>query len=336
MKNKIILTVAILFQLALGQSGRYAASFLELGVGARTLGMGSAGVAATGQVTAPFWNPAGLAMIDGFQAGSMYANLFNKLEQQSYLGFVIPIMKNSVVAVSWMRLSVDEIPRYDFDEDSPITAYQRLHGQAQQLTYGPVDYFSNQNDAFVFTFARLFPTTFDLGWQYFEVPINFGFGVNIKYISQQIDQNQATGIGVDLGWIMNFSLSDVFTGDYYGDLNFGLNIQDLAETRMVWDTESRHADRLTRNFKYGVQYVQPLFFMRSALTLAYDVDSKYQGNTHLGAELLIRSMFAIRLGSNSGHITAGAGLNLWKFYVNYAFQGHDLGNSHRVSLIMVF
>ncbi len=336
MMNRSILILALLAQILLAQGNRYAASFLELGVGARALSMGGTGVASNGRVTDPFWNPAGLVMVNRLQAGSMYANLFNKLEQQSYLGFVLPLMKNSFFAVSWMRLSVDEIPRFEFDEDSPITAYQRLHGQAQQLTYGPVDYFSNQNDVFVFSFARLFPTTLDLGWQYFEVPIKFGLGGNIKYINQQIDQNKASGIGVDLGGILSFSLKDVFTGDYYGDLNFGLNIQDIAETRLVWDTESRHADRLHRNFKYGVQYTQPLPFVNSDLTIAYDVDSKYNGNTHLGAELLVKSMFALRAGSNSGHITAGAGLILWKIHVNYAYQAHDLGNSHRVSLILVF
>jgi len=336
MKQKSALILIILVSILTAQNTRYAASFLELGVGARSLSMGGTGVASNGQVTDPFWNPAGLVMIDRIQAGSMFANLFNKLEQQSYLGLVVPLMKNSMIGFSWMRLSVDEIPRFEFDEDSPITAYQRLHGQAQQLTYGPVDYFSNQNDAFIFSFARLFPTTLDLGWQYFEVPIKFGLGGNLKYISQQIDRNKASGIGMDIGAIMSLNLSDIFTGEYYGNLNFGLNIQDLVETRLVWDTESRHADRLHRNFKYGVQYSQPLPFINSELTLAYDVDSKYTGNTHLGAELLIKTHFALRVGSNSGHITAGAGLNLWKFFVNYAFQGHDLGNSHRVSLIMTF
>ena len=336
MKHISLLVLILLANFLFAQEHRYAASFLELGVGARALSMGGTGVASNGRVTDPFWNPAGIVMVDRLQTGSMYANLYNKLEQQSYLGFVLPLMKNSFFAFSWMRLSVDEIPRYEFDEDSPITAYQRLHGQAQQLTYGPVDYFSNQNDVFIFSFARLFPTTLDLGWQYFEVPIKFGLGGNIKYIKQQIDKNKASGIGIDIGGIMSFSLKDIFAGEYYGNLNFGLNIQDVAETRLVWDTESRHADRVYRNFKYGGQYTQPLPFLSSELTIAYDVDSKYNGNTHLGAELLLKALFALRVGSNSGHITAGAGLILWKVHVNYAFQGHDLGNSHRVSLNLVF
>ena len=336
MMVKYVLILLVAAQLVLGQGTRYAASFLELGVGARSLGMGGAGVASNGQITDPFRNPSTLSLLNGFQFGSMYTNLFNKLEQQSYVGVAIPLIRNAMIGVSWMRLSIDQIPRFEFDEDSPITAYQRLHGQAQQLTYGPVDYFSNQNDVFILTFARLFPQKLDLGWQYFEIPVKFGLGINLKYVRQQIDKNSASGIGVDFGGLVSLNLNDIFTGDYYGKLNFGLNVQDISETRIVWDTESRHADRLQRNFKYGVQYNQPLPFIINNLTIAYDVDSKYDGNTHLGVELLLKSLLAIRVGSNSGYLTAGVGLNLWKFHVNYAYQSHDLGNSHRVSLILVF
>ncbi len=329
----LILLVSVEFLLA---QSRYGGSFLEIGVGARALSMGSAAVAAPGDVTAAYWNPAGLAMVSRLQVGSMYARLFNQLEEQSYLAAVIPLMKNATISFSWIRLSIDQIPRYEFDENDPITAYQRLHGQAEQLTGQPVDYFSNQNDAFIFSFARLVPYNLDLGWQYFEVPIKFGFGMNVKYIRQQLDQNTGTGIGLDAGFLMGFDLEDIFNGPHYGTLNFGFNVQDLSETRIVWDTDSKHVDRMHRNFKYGINYNQPLPFLHGILSLNYDVDSKYSGNTHWGAELMLRSRFALQVGSNSGHFTAGAGIWLWHIRANYAFQTHDLGNSHRVSLILAF
>ncbi|NOX89528.1 MAG: hypothetical protein GXO77_10910 [Calditrichaeota bacterium] len=330
------IVLIVLLQMAFGQTAKYAGSFLELGVGARALAMGGASVANSGDVTSAFWNPAGLAMVNRFQAGSMYADLFNKLEQQSYVGALIPLMKNAAISVSWVRLSVDEIPRYEFDEDNPVTAYQRLHGQAEQLTSQPVDFFSNQNDVFIFSFARSVPYKLDLGWQYFEVPIKFGFGVNVKYIRQQIDKNSGSGIGIDFGFLTGLNLSDIFNGPNYGMLTFGLNAQDLTETRIIWDTDTKHADYIHRNFKYGVAYSQPLPFIKSVFTFNYDVDSKYNGNTHLGGELFIRSLLALRIGLNAGHFTTGAGIAMWKFRVNYAYQSHDLGNSHRVSIILVF
>ncbi len=328
--------VGLLISLGWAQSGRYAASFLELGAGARTLAMGGAAVAGNGDVTSVFYNPGRLGLVKRVQAGSMYANLFNKLEQQSYMGAVIPLLHNATISLSWMRLSVDEIPRFDFDEEHARTAYERLHGLAEQLTYGASGSFSNQNDAFIFSFARLITHNLDLGWQYFEIPIKLGFGANIKYIRQKIDKNTGSGIGIDLGFLTGFSLNDIFASTSLGDLSFGLNVQDLTQTRIVWDTDTKHADHINRNFKFGFAYNQPLPFMKSLLSFNYDMDSRYQGNTHIGGELLIHSLLAVRLGANAGYFTAGAGLALWKFRLDYAYQSHDLGNSHRVSLILVF
>ena len=111
-KLNVIWIIGLLFAFSWAQSGRYAASFMELGAGARTLAMGGAAVAGNSDVTSVFYNPGQLGLIKRFQAGSMYANLFNKLEQQSYVGAVIPLMHNATISVSWMRLSVDEIPRH--------------------------------------------------------------------------------------------------------------------------------------------------------------------------------------------------------------------------------
>ena len=33
-------------------------------------------------------------------------------------------------------------------------------------------------------------------------------------------------------------------------------------------------------------------------------------------------------------VTTGAGLYLWKFRLDYAYQGHELGNSHRISFLI--
>ena len=76
--------------------------------------------------------------------------------------------------------------------------------------------------------------------------------------------------------------------------------------------------------------------MNSQITFAYDIDSKYTGATHLGAEFLFRSMLAVRAGINAGRFTTGAGIYFWKFKFDYAYQGHDLGNTHRISLLFGF
>ena len=82
--------------------------------------------------------------------------------------------------------------------------------------------------------------------------------------------------------------------------------------------------------------MQPLRFMNSQLLILYDLDTKYEGSWHLGTELLYQSLFALRFGSNDGQFTAGAGLAYWKIKLDYAYQHHDLGNTHRVGLTFLF
>lgn len=335
-KISLILILLFITSGANAQNTKYAASFLELGVGARALGMGSAYVGLSNDAYGFYWNPAGLAFITNLQAASMYADLFNTLEKQSYMSAAMPIFGGSAVSVAWIRLSVTDIPRYFFNETS--NAFQRIGGSpiADPLTAEPDSYFGFYNDAFIISFAKYIRWNIDLGWQYFELPIDIGGGLNFKIIRQALDDKTGSGLGIDAGIMARLNLNDVFVEDLYGDLIFGVNVQDIANTKITWDTDSKHKDQIDRNFKYGISYAQPLSFINSQLTVAYDINSKYDGSTHLGGEFLYNSMLAVRIGANSGFFTTGAGVYFWKFKFDYAYQGHDLGNSHRVSVLFGF
>ncbi|HHM01951.1 MAG TPA: PorV/PorQ family protein [Caldithrix abyssi] len=311
-------------------AGEYAGSFLELGVGAKALGMGSASVAIADDAYGWYWNPSGLAFIETFQAASMYANLFDQQESQSFVSAAMPIFGGVTVSASWMRLSVDDIPRYPgFNPDD-----DRVNGdQFDQLIGEPTGYFSSASDAFVFSFAKYKQVLVDLGWQYFELPIDFGFGGNIKVIRESIDTNSGNGIGVDLGMIIKLGLNDVFNDENYGKLVFGVNAQDLFETKLTWNTPSKRTDVISRNFKYGFAIIQPLDFLSSQFTFAFDLDSRYEGASHFGAEFLYDQLIALRAGLNESNFTAGMGLYVWKLRTDIAYQSHDLGNTYRISLL---
>lgn len=333
-KISLILILLFITSGANAQNTKYAASFLDLGVGARALGMGSAYVGLSNDAYGFYWNPAGLAFITNLQAASMYADLFNALEKQSYMSAAMPIFGGSAVSVAWIRLSIDDIPRYLYDDSH--TPRQRYDDSNIQLIGGPEGYFGNYNDAFVISFAKYVRWNIDLGWQYFELPIDIGGGLNFKIIRQALDDKTGSGLGIDAGIMARLNLNDVFVEDLYGDFIFGINVQDIANTKISWDTGSKHKDQIDRNFKYGISYSQPLSFINSQLTVAYDINSKYDGSTHLGGEFLYNSMLAVRIGANSGFFTTGAGVYFWKFKFDYAYQGHDLGNSHRVSVLFGF
>ena len=312
---------------------KYAGSFLELGVGARALAMGGAHVALSEDAYGAYWNPSGLAFLNNYQAAAMYASGFNQLEKHNFASIAVPIFGGATVGLSWIRLGVDDIPRYKDIRDPNLTFATRQDDPELQYNYGPNGSFGSASDAYIITFAKYQKVLLDLGWQYFEFPIDFGYGLNFKMLNEKIDDNKGTGIGIDLGIILKIQMVDVFNDDAYGDLIFGLNAQDIVGTTITWDTDSKHKDEVERNFKYGLGYRQPLNFLNSQLTLGIDLDSRYSGSGHLGFEYLYNSLLAVRAGSNSENFTAGAGIIIWKVRFDYAYQEHDLGDSHRVSLL---
>ncbi len=328
--------IFILFFTQVVFAGKYGGSFLELGIGARPLAMGGANVALSNDAYGFYWNPSGLAFLDNFQAATMYADLFNSLENQNYASAAMPIFGGVTVSAAWIRLSVDNIPRYPgtfLVNDTKEEADRRVQGTGQQLVFPSTGSFSNASDAFILSFAKYQQLILDLGWQYFEVPVDFAYGANVKIINEKLDDRTGSGVGIDLGFILRMGLNDVFNDNNFGDLSIGLNVQDILETQITWDTASKRKDNIERNFKYGFAYVQPLYFLNSQLTFAFDLNSRYTGSGHIGTEFLYNNLLAVRIGTNSGNFTTGAGVYVWRFRADYAYQGHDLGNTHRISLL---
>jgi len=92
---------------------KYSNEFLAIGVGAKAHGMSGAQTALTGDVTAAYWNPAGLTQIKSpFQVGLMHAEWFVGVAQYDYIGFAKTLdpEKSSVLAFSVIRLGIDNIP----------------------------------------------------------------------------------------------------------------------------------------------------------------------------------------------------------------------------------
>ena len=212
-----------------------------------------------------------------------------------------------------------------------LEAYQnRQIDPGEWLTTPPSGKFSYANNAYFITFSKLSRWDADLGWQYFELPIDIGYGINFKMIDIGLADKTASGIGIDGGFLISMGLNNLFNDEMYGRLSLGMSVQDIFETQIAWDTDTKHKDKIERNWKYGFSYSQPLHFMDSIVLFAYDINSKYEGSTHLGIDFVYKSLVALRLGSNDGAFTAGAGLAYWKIQIDYAYQNHDLGNSHRV------
>ena len=71
---------------------KHSNEFLSIGVGARSLGMSNAQVSIADNVTAGFWNPAGLLDIESkYEFELMHASLFAGIANFDYAGFATPI-----------------------------------------------------------------------------------------------------------------------------------------------------------------------------------------------------------------------------------------------------
>jgi hypothetical protein len=341
MKYLFMITILLLAVIApaqeVAEETKYGGSFLEIGVGPRALALGSAYAAQADDGSGFYWNPAGTAFLSRPQVSVMYAEMFNSLENHSFASAALPIFGNTVISASWIRLAVEDIPRYD---DNNLYNFERPQRYANPETDGLTSpaqgSFNFTNNAYFITVAKLTRWNVNLGWQYFEIPLDFGYGVNFKMINMNLYDRSGSGLGLDAGVRLNMGLNDLFADDNFGYFSLGMGVFDIFNTSITWDTDSKQKDRIDRLFRFGFAFMQPMNFMNSQLFLLYDLDSRYDGSWHLGGEILYESIFALRMGTNDGQFTAGAGIGYWKLKLDYAYQHHDLGNTHRVGVSFIF
>ncbi len=337
MRSIKYISVLLLFASGLNaQNTKYGGAFLELGIGPRALALGSAYVALADDGSGFYWNPAGTAFLTSLNVSMMYANLFNSLENHGYVSVAMPIFGNAVVSASWIRLAVEDIPRY-YDPNLLKERDERyLDPEGSGLRAGPSGSFTFANNAYFVTFSRIHHWKADLGWQYFELPIDFAYGLNFKMIDIGLDNRSGSGLGVDGGIRLATGLDDLFADENFGLLSMGISIQDIFKTAITWDTDSKQKDEIEREWRFGFAYNQPLLFIDSEFLFTYDIHTKYEGSWHLGSEFVYNKLMALRFGFYDGDFTAGAGISYWKLSADYAYQSHDLGNSHRVGISFHF
>ena len=176
MRSKIVL-ISVIFSILTsgsvfaGGDGGYAGSFLQLGVGARPLGMGGAFTAVSDGPTGLFWNPAGLAQAKGKQIAASYSGMFEG-RKQTFLGLVV-----GSFGVGWISYGVDGISRRD------------ASGQ-------PQGDFGDFENAFCVVYAK------GLDGRLFDLMIGGG----AKFFYNKLADNQATGYGGDLGLLAKVEL----------------------------------------------------------------------------------------------------------------------------------
>ena len=181
---------------------------MNIGVSARSFGMGFTAVSFTNDVTSGYWNPAGLNDMDSkYQLALMHSSYFGGLANYDYAAFAISLDDKSKIAISAIRFSVDDIPdtRYLVDVNGSIN-------------YDNIEFFSSSDYGFFLSYARNLSV---LG--------GIKAGGNVKIIHRTVGSfSKAWGFGLDFGLQKTLN-----------KWNLGLVARDILGTFNAW---SHNAD----------------------------------------------------------------------------------------------
>lgn len=189
---------------------KYSNEFLNIGVGARALGMGKVQVSLADNATAGYWNPAGLTnQAHKYDGVLMHSELFSGIVKNDYAAFSMPLDEKSAIGVSLLRLGVDNIA----DTRNLINEYGYIQ-------YDKITYFSVADYALLLSYARKIGNVEGLS-----------VGANAKLIYRNIGSfANAYGFGVDAGIQYNRK-----------GWNLGLMARDITTTFTAW---SINADQM--------------------------------------------------------------------------------------------
>ncbi|MFY0606285.1 MAG: PorV/PorQ family protein [Cyclobacteriaceae bacterium] len=182
---------------------KYSNEFLNIGVGARAFGMGSSMVSHVEDVTAGYWNPAGLNHLStDYQLSLMHSAYFAGISNYDYGAIATRLEDESVLSLSIIRFAVDDIA------DTRL-----LLDPTGAVNYDNIQFFSAADYAFILSYARVLPWLDGLE-----------FGANAKIIRRIVgDFGGSWGFGLDLGLQKQL-----------GDWNLGLMAKDVFGTFNSW------------------------------------------------------------------------------------------------------
>ncbi|SMO63986.1 hypothetical protein SAMN06265219_106196 [Gracilimonas mengyeensis] len=337
--------------MAWGQSSqaKYGSDFLSTGGGARALGMGGAHAALANDVTAAYWNVAGLADMQQPQIMYMHSERFSGIVGYDYGAAAMPLKnQDGVLAISFFRQGVDNIA-------NTLNAWDRERDQPKGNVEDYITRFSAADMAVFVSYAT-------------QRNEQLSYGASAKIIHHKLGPfAQAWGYSLDVGAKYKTEIAD-----------FGVSVRDLTTMQKMWDVDQAEFgdyesqfDSLGATLPTGQnEYVLPSLKLGASrpfvisedflVTAAADVDVLFENRQayyinlgrmsfepHVGGEVSYKDVIALRAGLTdfitdpvsgfSVSPTLGVGLKLSSFVLDYGFASFagassDLGFTHRISL----
>jgi len=333
-----ILVLLMLPSVGFSQFRKYSNEFLNIGAGARGLGMGAAVAASVNDGTAGYWNPAALVSVQDFPTiNLMHASYFDNIGKYDYASFALPESDNKrVIGISVLRFAVDDIPNTLF-----------LVEPDGSINYGNITSFSSADYGFLFSFAQKIRDDDDL---------KMSFGANAKVIYRKVGHfATAWGFGLDAGfkmqknrWSLGIVAKDITTTFNAWSFHFTDKEKEvlyLTKNDIPVKSTELTAPRLTIGNSYNFRLGSSVNLLTEA-----DFDFTFDGrrNTvvssnavnidpHAGIEAAIKNVFFVRAGMSNfqqaladGDTTnqkkvwifqpsLGAGFKIHNVSIDYAF-----------------
>jgi hypothetical protein len=321
LRRKLLLTVAVVVVLAgtcwsaeiFEKVGTVGAQFLKIGVGARGVAMGEAFVAVTGDATSTYWNPAGIASIEGSQFTLNHSSWLAELSHE-YAAYVFSYkFIPGVLAVSATVLQMDPLPE---------TSEFKQEGTGYSFDAGSM--------AFGLTYARMLTD-------------RFSFGGTVKWVHEGLADFSGETVAVDLGTIYDTGFRDIKIGMAFVNMGSGytfipggkespmpvmfkvggsLPLMNTPDHRVLGAAEFNHPPDGAERLNVGGEYV----FQRFAPNFEVAVRGGYRFNRDeegLAGGFGIRFPF-VRIGLINKP-------SIWSIDYCYSDMGL-LENSHKISL----
>lgn len=305
---------AQLFPVLGGQrAGISTAQFLKIGVGSRAASMAEAFVAVANDVSALYWNPAGLSQFTDNQIMVSH-NIWLVDINHDFLGGVYHLDNDNTFGISLTSLTMDKMKVTT--EFSP---------------FGTGEYFGFSDIAFSLSYSR-------------KMTDQFSFGGSIRYIEETLDKLKMRGVMIDLGtyyWTgLGTSRFAVTVSNFGNDLAPDGEVV-LVGSRTKSDWQSFSPPTIFRIGFAFEPFEDELNRITTSIQLNHPNDNSE--NFAIGAEYSYNNMFYARGGYkfnvDEQNYSFGAGvklpLNIATVSVDYAFSNFTrLGSSHRFSLIL--
>ena len=282
-----------------GQSRKYSNEFLSIGVGARALSMSNASVATTEDITAGYWNPAGLAALkSNLQLSVMHSEYFAGIAKYDYGALAKQIDDKSSIGISFVRFGVDDIPN--------TTELIDANGQ---IDYNRITTFSAADYAFLVSYAR--KTKLE----------GLNLGGSAKVVRRKVgDFAGAWGFGIDFG------------AQYQKESwKFGVMARDISTTFNSWtynlDDQTKYVFEQTGNSlpQNGLELTLPKLILGAAKTYSY---KKFTGIAEVNLDATFDGKRNVLVSAKPVSIDPHMGIEI--AYENIIFIRGGIGNIQQV------